>query len=187
MNRRTYGPYSVSGRIVAYTQDGNDTIIVSPAVYLPAYLFGGPGNDILIGGSGNDVLVGGGGMDVLIGGAGRNVLIAGSGPSRLFAGTPGVASNRNDGSILIGGSTIYDNNERALWAIMQVWSSTASYAQRINNLRYGTNVYGIALNRAAMTATNTVDQIFASSGSDWFWDVTGRDRLIGRRVGIQVN
>ncbi|MGA2258200.1 MAG: hypothetical protein ABSG53_26330, partial [Thermoguttaceae bacterium] len=187
INGKTSSPYNVTGRIEVHGWEGNDVITVSPKITLPAYLFGGTGNDILTGGGGNDVLVGGGGIDVLTGGAGRNLIIAGSGPTRIFAGTPGVASSTSDGSILIAGTTAYDNNPAALYAIMQVWTSTASYAQRIAALRTGSSSAGYKLDTTTIKATTCVDQLFACLGYDWFWDLSGKSQLVGRRAGIVLN
>ena len=114
MDGKSYGTYAVTGRIVAYAGSGNDTIVVSSAITLPAYLYAGSGTDELVGGSGNNVLVGGGGADTLIGGTGHNILIAGTGPSKLYSTQLGVAASVNGGSILIAGSTSYDHNDSAL-------------------------------------------------------------------------
>jgi len=187
MNGKTSGPYNVTGRIEVHDGEGNDVITVSPKVTVSAYVFAGSGNDILNGGGGNDVLVGGGGTDVLIGGAGRNLIIAGSGPTRIYAGTPGVASSTKDGSILIAGTTAYDSNPAALYAIMQVWTSTASYAQRIAALRSGNSSAGYKLDTTTIKATKSVDQLFACLGYDWFWDLSGKSQLVGRRPGILLN
>jgi hypothetical protein len=48
------GPYSPSGAISVYGLQGNDSLTVSPDVYLPAVIDGGAGADTLRGGSGND-------------------------------------------------------------------------------------------------------------------------------------
>ena len=58
------------GEVAAVVQggDGNDTINAPGGPFSLAYLFGGPGNDVLRGGSGDDVIDGGLGADVLSGG-----------------------------------------------------------------------------------------------------------------------
>ena len=58
---------------------GDDDIQVAGGITLPAWLYGGDGNDRLQGGGGNNVLVGGAGDDQLIGGGGRDLLIGGLG------------------------------------------------------------------------------------------------------------
>jgi Ca2+-binding RTX toxin-like protein len=86
---------------------GDDTIVLSATVPVPATLRGGPGNDKLLGGAGDDKLIGGpgddtlggrGGDDSLYGGPGDDKLYGGSGDDKLFGG-PG-----ND--LLVGGSGV---------------------------------------------------------------------------------
>jgi uncharacterized delta-60 repeat protein len=117
--------YNVS-EIVAYGGAGNDFIWVAPDIKLPAILFGGAGNDVLIGGGGPNVLVGGDGNDVLIGGSRRDILIGGGGTDYLFG--------RGGDDILIGGATAFDTNVIALNALMGEWNSSHSYKERVNNL-----------------------------------------------------
>src|SRR5262249_53291618 len=64
------GRFNPNGRIVAYGLAGNDDIHVAGSIALPAFLFGGDGNDLLQGGGGPSVLVGGAGDDTLVGGSG---------------------------------------------------------------------------------------------------------------------
>jgi PKD repeat protein len=104
LNNRILGSFHAD-EIMAYGGTGNNTIIVSSKIMLPATLIGGPGNN---------TLVGGGGPTVLIGGTGSSKLTAGSGSTLLLAG-----------------STAYDSNTRALAAIMAEWDSGDSYAQRV--------------------------------------------------------
>ena len=182
MNGATYGPFAATGRIVVYTNSGNDAVTVSPAIYLQSWLMAGNGNDTLSGGSGNNVLVGGGGRCTLTGGAGRNLVIAGSGSSRLFGGQPySATSPASGGSIMVGGSTIYDGNAAALNAILQEWSSTDSYVARMQKIQSSVGPSGVALAMngpaPAILKNHVVDQIFSSCGMDWFWNVSGLDQM----------
>ena len=86
---------------------GDDTIVFSPTVPVPATLKGGPGNDKLIGGAGDDKLNGGpgddvlggrGGNDSLYGGPGDDHLYGGAGDDKLFGGP--------DDDLLLGGSGV---------------------------------------------------------------------------------
>jgi Ca2+-binding RTX toxin-like protein len=74
---------------------GNDSVIISPKITIPATLRGGPGRDRLragggadkiVGGPGNDQLLGEGGNDWLFGGAGEDLLVGGAGDDRLVGG-----------------------------------------------------------------------------------------------------
>jgi Ca2+-binding RTX toxin-like protein len=79
---------------------GEDSVIISPRILIPATIRGGSGNDRLrggggsdkiIGGPGNDVLSGEGGNDWLFGGPGADWLLGGPGNDRLVGG-PGADS-----------------------------------------------------------------------------------------------
>jgi Ca2+-binding RTX toxin-like protein len=64
--------------------DGDDSVIISPKIAVPATLRGGPGNDRLRGGAGADKLVGGAGDDTLLGAGGDDWLYGGSGDDWLY-------------------------------------------------------------------------------------------------------
>jgi Ca2+-binding RTX toxin-like protein len=77
---------------------GNDSVIISPKITVPATLRGGPGRDRLragggadklVGGPGDDQLLGEGGNDWLFAGAGDDILLGGAGDDRLSGG-PGA-------------------------------------------------------------------------------------------------
>ena len=192
MDGKSYGTFAVTGRIVAYAgATGNDMIVVNSAITLPAFLYAGSGNDELVGGSGNNVLVGGSGADTLIGGKAHNILIAGTGKSKLYSTQLGVAANVNGGSIMIAGSTSYDHNDSALSAIMAEWGSSDSYATRIAKIRNGSLAGGVALNTSTIVASKVADQLYASTGYDWFWAESPLDQLLNispqKKASIQIN
>jgi hypothetical protein len=184
MDGHSLGTFTPTGRIVAFGQAGNDVIEVSQDITVPAWLYGGDGNDVLRGGGGYNVLVGGPGNDVLVGGRGRNLMIGGSGADRLM---PGQGE-----SLMIAGTTAFDHNERALFAIMQEWNSTDSRSIRIANL-CGTG-HGLSflhrlngnffLRMSGPNATVFGDQshdvLFVRPGLDWYFADLG-DRV--RRIG----
>lgn len=155
---------------------GNDYLHVDFFVSTDAFLFGGPGNDVLTGGWGNDVLLGGGGHDVLFGQLGRNLLIGGPGSDCLLGGF--------DDDLLIGGRTAYDNNDAALAAVLAEWSSHKPYSLRVNNLRTGLGVP--ALNTDTVFDDKAPDILFGQFGWDWFFDGSG-DMLVGKMPWEQVN
>lgn len=191
MDGKSYGTFAVTGRIVAYAGTGNDTIVVSSAITLPAFLYAGSGTDELVGGSGNNVLVGGGGADTLIGGTGHNILIAGTGPSKLYSTPLGVAEASTSGSILIAGSTSYDHNDSALSTIMAEWGSSDSYATRVAKIGNGTLAGGVKLSTSTIVASKAVDQLFASTGYDWFWALSPLDQMLNvspqKKASLVVN
>jgi hypothetical protein len=180
------GRFNATGRLVAYGVAGNNTIQVDRGITLPAWLYAGPGNDLLQGGGGNDVLVGGGGNDTLIAGKGRDLLIGGSGAAQL------VGTSGDD--ILIAGTTAFDNNEAALDAIMAEWTSARSYADRVANLsgtgsgpRNNGTYFLIASGPSATVFDNgAIDVLNGSSGMDWFFANLAQDLLHGRHDGEVV-
>src|SRR5215213_5354004 len=66
------------------TGEGDDSVIISPKITIPATLRGGPGDDRLRGGAGTDKIVGGGGEDSLLGGGGDDWLIGGLGDDWMW-------------------------------------------------------------------------------------------------------
>jgi Ca2+-binding RTX toxin-like protein len=65
---------------------GDDVVIISPKIAVPATLRGGPGNDRLRAGAGADKLVGGAGKDVLLGEGGDDWLFGGPLDDMLYGG-----------------------------------------------------------------------------------------------------
>jgi hypothetical protein len=174
------GRFNPTGRLVAYGMAGNNVIQVAGGITLPAWLYAGPGNDLLQGGGGNDVLVGGGGNDTLISGKGRDLLIGGAGAAHL------VGNSGDD--ILIAGTTAFDNNEAALAAIMAEWTSNRSYADRVANLS-GTGTgpssngsyYLIASGPSATVFDNGASNVLnGGGGMDWFFANLALDSINGQ-------
>jgi hypothetical protein len=180
VNNLPQGAFSPTGRLIAYAGAGDDTIKVAGSISLPAWLYAGPGNDLLQGGGGNDVLVGGGGNDTLIAGPGRDLLIGGSGAAHL------VGNSGDD--ILIAGTTAFDHNEAALAAIMAEWTSARSYADRVANLsgtgsgpRNNGNYFLIGAGPTATVFDNgAIDVLHGGSGMDWFFANLAQDLIHGQ-------
>jgi Ca2+-binding RTX toxin-like protein len=117
---------------------------------------GGDGDDTLYGEAGHDVLLGGAGDDRLDAGAGRNLLIGGLGADTL--------QGRSGEEILIGGTTLYDDDSLALADIMKEWTSARTFKKRCDNL-------SLRLVKGTTVLDDlTRDDLFGSSGSDWFFD-----------------
>jgi Ca2+-binding RTX toxin-like protein len=162
MNGRSLGTFSPTTRICVHGMGGNDTIIVSQSVTLPAWLFGDNGKDQLMGGGGPTILVGGSGNCTLWGGSGRTIMIAGAGADSLMAGT--------GDTILVGGTTAYDANARALQAVLNTWTSSASYAARVSTLMSDPTY---PLSASTVFNTSAVDSLFGGSGMDFFFQSPG--------------
>jgi Ca2+-binding RTX toxin-like protein len=110
--------------------------------------------NVLIGGAGTDMLFGQDGLDILFGGSGADSLFGGFGEDILYGGR---VSYHNETSKSL--------NLTAIEAILQEWTSGASYAQRISNLTSG----GAALVRPATFTKdkNDIDSVFGEEGRDW--------------------
>lgn len=65
---------------------GEDSVIVSPRIMVPATIRGGPGDDRLRGGGGPDKILGGPAHDVLLGADGDDWLFGDTGPDWLNGG-----------------------------------------------------------------------------------------------------
>lgn len=147
-------------------------------------LFGRGGNDILSTQSGNSALLGGNGDDTLIAGAGRNLLIGGNGSDTLINLQQFRPQN---GNILIGGSTIYDDNVQALNAIMAEWGSQLPLNKRIADLTDGSGSKkrlngDYFLNADTLVDDNDRDLLVGDSRMDWFLGFPG-DFVVDLRPG----
>lgn len=169
------GPIS---RIIVFGQAGDDDIQVAGGLCIPAWLFGGDGNDRLKGGGGDNVLVGGAGNDFLIGGKGRDLLIGGTGADHLVAG-PGE-------DILIGGSTAFDSNLKSICALMDEWSRRDEcYQQRADHIlgkRPGGLNGATVLNASTVFDDFTPDVLQGASSHDLFFVGIG-DKVRGQHDG----
>jgi Ca2+-binding RTX toxin-like protein len=164
---------------------------VADGIALPAWLFGGEGNDRLKGGDGNDYLSGGGGDDILSGGAGQDILVGGGGADRL-AGSGGD-------DILIGGGLFYDDfaayfdvpeYQAPVATLLAEWGRTdLTAAQRAARLRAGVGddpwVYGgpVRLDANTVWDDGVADTLAGGDGSDWFIFVDSQDRVTDLRPG----
>jgi len=138
--------------------DGNDSLFGGIG---NDRMYGQAGNDQIFGEPGNDIGVGGDGNDKLFGGSGRDVLIGGDGFDTLF----GEAHD----DILVAGSTIYDEDDEALQAILAEWTSTNSYTTRVNNIRNGGGQNGIlTLDDTTVIDDALQDTLWGNGGLDWF-------------------
>jgi autotransporter-associated beta strand protein len=157
-----------TGHILVYGNNGGSADAVhlkagTKAIAVPAFLFGGTGNEILdvSGSSANNVLVGGNGKNALTGGSGRDILIGGPNYSGLSGG--------KGQDILLSGTTSYGQNIPALNALMTEWANTSeSISTRETNLQNGGGANGsYVLN--ANTVQTDVPQELIVPGSSQNW------------------
>ena len=170
------GPFTASGRVIAYGGAGNDLLSVGVLANRDGWLFGGAGNDLLNGGPGNDVLVGGDGNDLASGGFGRDLIIGGDDEDALLGDF--------DEDIIVAGTTQFDANELALGLIMAEWTSSRSFQQRTSNLegvgsgsnwtsRANGNTFLVAKPGGSHEVTvfddGEVDLLVGGADRDWFF------------------
>ena len=123
-------------------------------------LDGGAGNDFLFGGNKRNILIGGLGADQLTGGPGDDILIGGRTPLNVLA--------------------------KSFQAIVDLWSSSLSYAARIMKLRTGTDLpVGLKLDITTAPDDNSRDVISGLAGNDWFWSYP-TDALVDRLTTERV-
>lgn len=117
----------INGAIYAYGLGGNDILVAADA-NVPAFLFGGEGNDLLIastrssqlfGENGDDTLVGMSGSTLFDGGAGKNTI-------QLGAGVSMVAEGGNDK--ILGGTNYISVPRESLNIFAQSLASVANRA-----------------------------------------------------------
>ncbi len=153
--------------IVIFGQAADDYIQISDSINVAACIHAGAGNDNVKGGGGNDLILGGDGNDDLIGGKGRDLIIGGRGADRIVG--------NNDDDILVAGFTAYDDDSHALAHILKEWTSGATYASRVANIKNGGGLTeGFRFNGddgASQTVfnDNDADTLTGSSSLDAFW------------------
>jgi Ca2+-binding RTX toxin-like protein len=186
-NGISLGTFSLSSyrRLIVRGLGGNDRVEVDRSLNLSSILDGGPGNDLLLGGAGADVLLGGPGTDTLYGRGGRDLLIGGTGADQLYGHEPGQAQLGSDQDILIGDSSVYDNDLAALAQLIDRWAGSGTYAQRVSALLNGVGVP--ALNTTKLIFDNAVDRLTGGWDQDWFFRLNNQDTLTDRVGNERIN
>jgi Ca2+-binding RTX toxin-like protein len=144
------------------------------------HLYGQAGNDTLIGGVGNNILVGGDGNDKIVALLGRNILIGGNGSDKLYG-------NAKD-DILIAGSTSHDEDDAALQAILNEWTSDDLYDDRVNFIRTGVGGANgsVVFDDTTVFDDGIADLLVGDGGRDWYW-IGVKDRIQGKAANEVVN
>jgi Ca2+-binding RTX toxin-like protein len=185
INSVSYGTFQVPGSIIAFGQTGNDNIQTAGSIQNDTILFGGGGNDRLKGGAGNNVLVGGDGNDLLLGGRNNDIIIGGNGLDRINGGA--------GDDILIGDRTTFDTDYVVLGKIMDEWSSSSSYADRVSHLSGTTGGLNdgnfLLVSGVGQTVQDdgSIDRMQGAAGMDWFLSAAGTDLTFGKHPDEQLN
>ena len=89
--------------------------------------------------------------------------------------------------ILIAGSTAHDEDDAALQAILDEWTSGNSYNARVSNIRNGGGQNGaFVFNNTTVFDDGAVDTLIGDGGLDWFWIGTN-DKMMNRTKNEIVN
>ncbi len=124
-NHKTFSTADID-RIVVELLGDDDHLTTAGNVHIPLLARAGSGNNQIHLAGGPAVVVGGVGNDDIKGGAGRNVLIGGLGSNTLKAG--------RGGDVLVAGATELDNDDEALFDLLERWNSSDSLADRIDDV-----------------------------------------------------
>lgn len=179
--------FAPTGGVYVWGLSGNDRIIADANSFYDteSMFFGGNGNDYLQGGRGNDVLVGGNGNDEIEGGPdGFDILIGGYGSDYLRGHNEAIYTNYGqNGDILIGGATAYDNGLTQLYGILSEWSSATPFGDRVENIRTRVDNTTAGVNNVRLDSTTVdnddgaIDELYGAvaRGDDWFLLDLGMD------------
>lgn len=157
-------------RIVVELLGGDDRLTTAGNVHIPLLVRAGSGNDRIHLAGGPAVVVGGSGNDDIKGGAGRNVLIGGWGSNKLKAG--------RGGDVLVAGATKLDNDDEALFDLLERWNSNDSLADRMDEV-IATLAGKVIYDDAA------VNTLHGGAGHDLFF-ADLEDKLKGNKRGYTV-
>ncbi|MEX1028185.1 MAG: Ig-like domain-containing protein [Candidatus Paceibacterota bacterium] len=114
------------GQIAVYLYSGDDRLTTAGNVTTPLLARGGDGDDRVHLAGGPAIMLGGAGDDDILGGRGRNVLIGGAGSNTLKAG--------RGGDLLVGGSTNLDDDDAALFDLLELWNGSNSFDERVDEV-----------------------------------------------------
>ncbi len=190
----------VTGRILLFDANGNNTITLKSTMTLPALFFVGDGNNTLVGDAGADKFTAGNGTNTITGGAGNDTFTVGNGTNTLTGGagndtfTVGTGSNRIDGGggtnkliesgdvnfTLVGG-TGSKNGSLSKGAFTD--TLVLNHIQQVQLTVTGSDNHTI--NGTAFAGTETVlddstgnDTLLAGNGNDILVGGSGNDRLV---------
>jgi Ca2+-binding RTX toxin-like protein len=140
-------------------------------------VFGGAGDDALRGGRGADLLHGGDGDDVLRGGERRDVIVGGAGRDQLFGG--------GDDDILIAGGLPDAEGDTAAAkafrdAVLAVWTTPRTAAERLTTLAAGTDATGVFLDATNALDDAAADLLSGNAGTDWLFGASEPDKVRDR-------
>lgn len=84
VNGQKFGPFNITGHIIAYGQEGDDLIAMQDPMPYAGEFYGGAGNDLLKGSCKADTLIGGDGYDWVIKGWSKKDVVEGEFTRNLF-------------------------------------------------------------------------------------------------------
>lgn len=179
----------ITGKVIIYGQGGDDVLNAS-FLDNPVEIHAGDGSNILIGGRGADVINAGGGNNVILGGllstSGPDQLRAGNGRNIFIAG-PGGGSVAvgSGGNLVVGGALNQvgwdDGLYQSLRDALAIWSSAASFADRVSGLLPEINSGNISSNQSSLSIQ------LAAGGSDLVVVDSSQAGITGAEASDQIS
>ena len=164
-------PNSELEQIRVSTFAGNDRVLSSSLVRSSQFIRLGEGDDTAVGGSGNDLILGEEGSDYITSRIGQDVLLGGEDADTMIGSYFG-------GSLMIPGTTAFDDDNAALDLILGEWSSRQNLGTRVNNLRTGAG--SLDGTGVMLQASGTDQTVFNDNAAD---TMRGRSLFRGRGRG----
>ncbi|MFT5523901.1 MAG: autotransporter-associated beta strand protein, partial [Pirellulaceae bacterium] len=167
-----YGPFAVTGKIVAYGVESSDRMTISGNLNLPVEFHGGGGNDYIAGGIGNDTIFGDDGNDTILTGAGDNTAYGGTGSD--------VLSGRDGADTLIGN----EGNDRLFGSSGNDVLIGDNEAGTLDNLGqpdegFGNDQLSGGRGNDILFGGPSIDILNGGSGNDVLLGYDGNDLLFG--------
>jgi Ca2+-binding RTX toxin-like protein len=176
--------YANVNKIVANGGSQDDVIAIGDAVFTPAELTAGDGNDQLFGGSGNDLLKGENGDDSLYGGAGNDRLEGGEGNDFLNGGAGADLLDGGNGFDTVSyrdakaGITIINTGSGLVGTAGDAIGDTLIGIEQIEGTNFNDIIQGDDLNNVIETFDGN-DRLEGGKGDDLLIGGRGADYIDG--------
>jgi hypothetical protein len=151
--------------------NGNDTIILSTSLTLPASVIDGNGNDNIIVGGGNNTITLGNGNDSVTAGNGNNTITVGSGNNTIKVGTGSNAISGGDGSNAVTAASIASGNGNV--------SIQLGKGNNTVNVGNGANTVQVGNGKNSITAGNGNNNVSVGTGADSIGVGNGNNIVVG--------
>ncbi|MFT5526537.1 MAG: Ca2+-binding RTX toxin-like protein, partial [Pirellulaceae bacterium] len=163
INNVFYGPFAVTGTIVAYGEASADRMTISGNLALPVEFHGGEGRDYLAGGTRDDSLFGDNGNDTILTGEGSNYAHGGNGND--------ILSGRSGSDTLVGGN----GNDRLIGSS----GADVLIGDGLSTPLPGDDTFAPAVGNDQLVGGNGADLLVGGPGNDILVGGAGNDVIMG--------